>query len=287
MGCGNPWYDRDGRRLDSPSSFASVGGRELWDVLVAGKAGAWDAAHDDANGNGRADAGEWIDADHNGRADDAWTLVTARPEFQALMKGRAPKRVIGMPQVSSTLQQVRSGDPDADAYAVPLTDTVPTLAEMTTAALNVLDDDPDGLFLMVEGGAVDGAAHLNQSARMIEEECDFEAAVNAAIRWVEEHSSWEQTVLIVTADHETGYLTAAPGAWSYEPLVNNGPRKMPGMAWNSGSHTKSLVPFFAKGPLADAFDAAVIGTDPHRGRYIDNTAIGRTLFAAFGEPIRD
>jgi len=64
---------------------------------------------------------------------------------------------------------------------------------MTLAALNILDDDPDGLYLMVEGGAVDWANHLNQSGRMIEEAVEFERAVEAVINWVQQNSNWGET----------------------------------------------------------------------------------------------
>jgi len=282
MGCGHPWYDRDGRRLDGPRTYAYVGGEELWGDLVAGVAGAWDATRHDADGNGRPDPGEWVDADHNGKADDEWVLVQSRREFRRLARGRTPKRLIGIPQVSSTLQQGRGGEPKAAPYVVPLNGAMPTLAEMARGALNVLDDDPDGLFIMIEGGAVDWAGHANQSGRMVEEQRDFNDAVAAVVAWVEESSNWDETVLIVTADHECGYLTAGEGVWAFEPLQNNGRGRLPGMAWNSGSHTNSLVPFYARGALAGGFEEYVVGTDPHYGPYIDNTAIARLLFAALG-----
>lgn len=125
MGCGNPGYDNDGLP-QAPTEYKYVGGEATWDALVAGTAG---------NGT---------DADHNGKADDAWKLIQTRAEFQALMNGKAPKRVCGVPQVSSTLQQSRDGDGYADPYVVPLTESVPTLTEMTRGALNVLDNDRDG-----------------------------------------------------------------------------------------------------------------------------------------------
>jgi alkaline phosphatase len=118
---------------------------------------------------------------------------------------------------------------------------------MTKAALNVLDDDPDGLFLMVEGGAVDWAGHTNQSGRVIEEQIDFNNAVEAAVAWVNANSNWGETLLIVTGDHETGYLTGPGSDPTWEPLVNNGASNLPGMEWHSGSHTNQLIPFFAKG----------------------------------------
>jgi alkaline phosphatase len=280
LGCGHPWYDPNGRRVEEPITFACVGGEKLWDDLVAGAAGRWDPALDDADGNGRPDPGEWLDADHNGRADDEWSLVQSREGFRKLMRGTTPKRVIGIPQVFRTLQQERDGDPDAAPYAVPLIETVPTLAEMAVAALNVLDDDPDGLFVMIEGGAVDWASHDNESGRMIEEQRDLNAAVEAVVDWVERSSNWEETILVVTADHECGYLTAGPGVWAYEPLPGNGAGKLPSMAWNSGSHTNSLVPFYARGSLASEFEGRVVGADPHFGRYIDNTGVAKVLFAA-------
>ena len=100
---------------------------------------------------------------------------------------------------------MRGGDRAAGPFVVPYTSSVPDLATMTRGALNVLDDDPDGLFLMVEGGAVDHAAHVGQSGRLIEEELAFDDAVDAVVAWVEARSSWSETLVIVTGDHETGY----------------------------------------------------------------------------------
>ncbi len=81
----------------------------------------------------------------------------------------------------------------ADPYAEPLIDSVPTLEEMTRAALNIVDNDPDGFVLMVEGGAVDWAAHANHSGRVIEEEIDFNHSVEAVVEWVEKNSNWGET----------------------------------------------------------------------------------------------
>ena len=124
---------------------------------------------------------------------DPWTLIERRTDFQQLAVGATPQRLLGIPQVAKTLQQGRSGDPHARPYAVPLLKTVPTLTVMTRAALNVLDNDPDGFFLMIEGGAVDWASHDNQSGRMLEEQLDFDRTVAAVVRWVENHSSWDET----------------------------------------------------------------------------------------------
>jgi alkaline phosphatase len=221
------------------------------------------------------------DADGDGVA-DPWTLIQTRDEFQALMNGPTPKRVVGTAQVYQTLQVNRSGDYLADPYAVPLIDTVPTLEEMTKAALNILDDDPDGLFLMVEGGAVDWASHgdynPNSSGRMIEEHIDFDNSVQAVVDWVQANSNWGETLLIVTSDHETGYLTGPGSDPTWTPIVNNGAGFLPGMEWHSVNHTNSLLPLYAKGDAARMFRRYADQYDPVRGRYIDNTELATVLF---------
>jgi alkaline phosphatase len=259
MGAGHPWYDADGQPKATPNTFKYVGGETTWDDLVAGTAGG------DADGDG---------------VDDPWVLVQTREEFQALMDGPTPGRVLGTAQVYQTLQSNRSGDGDADPYVVPLIETVPTLEEMSRAALNILDDDPDGLFLMIEGGAVDWASHGNQSGRMIEEQIDFDYAVQAVVDWVKANSNWGETLLIVTGDHETGYLTGPGSDPGWMPIVNNGAGNLPGMEWHSGDHTNRLIPLFAKGKAARRFRSYVDGKDPIHGRYLDNTDLAEVIFWA-------
>jgi alkaline phosphatase len=277
MGAGHPWYDNDGKKLRWPQSYRYVGDARLWNRLVAGTAGG------DCDGDG---------------VSDPWHLVETRAEFQALASGATPKRVIGVARAHETLQERRTdgrgsydyGVPSPyrndPPYFVPLNDGVPRLEEMTEAALNVLDDDPDGLFLMVEGGAVDYASHANESGRMIEEQIDFDRAVEAAIEWVEENSHWAETLLIVTADHETGYLTGPDSDPTWEPLVNNGAGNMPGMEWHSDLHTNSLVPIFAQGEAASLFRSYADETDPVHGPYIGNTDIAQLVFACMVRPHR-
>ena len=146
------------------------------------------------------------------------------------------------------------------------------------AALNVLDNDPDGLFLMVEGGATDYAAHSNQSGRLIEEHLDFDAAVQAVIDWVQANSNWGETLLVVTNDHETGYLWGPGSDPDWMPIVNNGEGNLPGMAWYSTEHTNSLVPIFAKGDAGRMLSRFAVNHDQVRGPYLDNTDLGKLLF---------
>jgi alkaline phosphatase len=257
MGAGNPWFDDNAARQTSPNSYKYVGGKQTWDRLVAGTAGA------DADGDGRR---------------DPWKLIQSRAEFLALAQGAAPDRVVGIPHVYTTLQQARSGKTKAAPYAVTLNKQVPTLVEMTAGALNVLDNNQNGLFLMVEGGAVDWAATANQPGRLIEEQSDFNRAVEVVINWVETSSSWDETLLIVTADHESGYLTGPDSDPAWQPLVNKGAGVQPGLEFHSAAHTNSLVPVYAKGTHARALLTYADETDSVHGPYIDNTELGKLLF---------
>ncbi len=267
MGAGHPWFDTDGKLvaepdgekgIKTPQSYDGVGGADTWIGLLTGTLG------NDCDGDG---------------VEDKWTLVQSREAFQRLAEGETPKRVAGVAPVSTTLQQERSGDVKAPAGAVPFNESVPTLAEMARAALNVLDNDPDGFFLMIEGGAVDWAGHDNRSGRLIEEVMEFNRAIEAVVEWVEQNSSWDETLVVITGDHETGFLGGPDAKEVYAPVTNNGKGQMPGMEWRSGSHTNSLIPFFAKGPGTELYKAAANKTDPKRGPYLDNTDLAKVVFS--------
>ena len=141
---------------------------------------------------------------------------------------------------------------------------------------------------MVEGGAVDWAAHDHQSGRMIEEQIDFNLSIEAVIAWVEEHSSWNETLVIVTADHETGYL-AGPGSGAAEPdnggvphweplgalMARESSRKWSGTPEVTPIHSSRFLP---KGQEAGPSRAAN-EVDPVRGRYLDNSEIALVIFS--------
>ncbi|WP_425397409.1 alkaline phosphatase [Aeoliella sp.] len=77
----------------------------------------------------------------------------------------------------------------------------PTLAEMTSAALTVLSADNQPFWMLVEAGDIDWANHANNLDASAGAVHSGDAAVKVITDWVEEHSNWHETVLIVTADH--------------------------------------------------------------------------------------
>jgi len=252
IGAGHPMYDNNGRPIDADYQF--VGGEATWNDII-------DA--DGANG---------------------FTFIQSKADFAAIADGRriAPGKLLGVPQVRTTLQQARSGGDARQVQPGTFNTNVPTLATMSRAGLNVLSRNRNGFYLMIEGGAIDWANHANQIGRMIEEEMDFNDAVQAVVDWVDQpgdDNTWDNTLLIVTADHETGYLWG-PGSGkpsTFNPIVDNGAGSVPDVQYNSGGHTNSLVPLYAKGAGSEKFAQCVKGIDPVRGPYIDNTDVFRVM----------
>ncbi|MBN1699932.1 MAG: alkaline phosphatase [Spirochaetales bacterium] len=114
-------------------------------------------------------------------------------------------------------------------------DTYPQLSMMTEKALELLETSPNGFFLMIEGGRIDQAGHDNDIARNIFEVIEFEDAIDSALAWM---SGRDDTVIIVTADHETGGLKV---------LANNGPGVLPDVSWSTDYHTSKEVPVLCTG----------------------------------------
>ncbi len=103
------------------------------------------------------------------------------------------------------------------------TRTQPTLTEMTEKALSLLSKDEDGFFLMVEGGQIDWAGHRNDAGRMLHEMLKFDEAIHSVYEWAKDR---DDTLIIVTADHETGSF-----GFSYSSKDLPAPEKRTGEAF--------------------------------------------------------
>lgn len=273
MGAGHPLYTNNGTLASTPY-YSYVGGQTEWTALI------------------------------NGTHPGGWKAIDSKADFQALANGDlsvlgGKTRLVGTAQVATTLQQSRSGYSHTDTvYSDPFNTNVPTLETMTLAALNVLkalDTNNNGIFLQIEGGAVDWAAHSNQTSRIIEEQLDFNKAVKAVINWIETvGGGWSNNLLIITTDHGNSMpMGESSNTIPHERIAlqniqagtytSSNPN---GVRWWSGNHTNELVPLFARGCGASLFAQLVDGTDPYfaqyyadwaakgfTGQYIDTTDI--------------
>jgi len=116
------------------------------------------------------------------------------------------------------------------------------LREMTVKAIETLKKDKDGFFLMVEGSMIDWGCHAKDIVYAVNEVLDLDDAIGAAREFAESDG---KTLVVVTADHETGGLTLVGGNME-ERSLNAG-------FIQSGSHTAVMVPIFSYGPGAERF----------------------------------
>ena len=132
-------------------------------------------------------------------------------------------------------------------------DFLPQAAQM---ALDYLSQDENGFFLMVEGSQIDWGGHSNDAEYIIEEVKDFDKTLGVALDFAEKDGN---TLVVVTADHETGGFSLASGD-DYNELVGS---------FTTGGHTPDLIPVFAYGP----------GSEDFAGIYENNEIFGKMLEA--------
>ena len=132
----------------------------------------------------------------------------------------------------------------------PSLDRGPILMESTLKALQMLDNKK-GFFLMVEGSQIDDWAHKNKVGYMCEELFDFDKVIGAVLEWAAKDG---QTLVVVTADHNTGGLTLLKGSIEDREVK---------VHFSTKGHDGIVVPVFAFGPgaenFAGVFDNAQIG----------------------------
>ena len=113
-------------------------------------------------------------------------------------------------------------------------------------ALERLDKNPNGFFMMLEGSRIDMEAHLNKYDAMVEETLDFDRCVAIALDFAKRKGN---TLVVVTADHETGGLTLpAKGSKTQDK-------------WTTLNHTGVPVPIYSFGPGAENFTRVMQNTD--------------------------
>lgn len=141
----------------------------------------------------------------------------------------------------------------ADEYLPHAPERGDVIPRATKRALELLSQDPDGFMLMVEGSQIDGAGHANDPAYLLAEMEDFEQVVQIALEFTRTHPG---TLLVVTADHETGGLTLPSGKSDFT-LSESGID----YRFGTGSHSAVSVPVYLYGTGADSFKALMENTE--------------------------
>jgi alkaline phosphatase len=123
------------------------------------------------------------------------------------------------------------------------------LTEATRKAIEVLSADPNGFFVMIEGSQIDWGGHDNSTPYIVGEMLDFDRAIGAALEFAAKDG---ETLVIVTADHETGGMTINGGSFEEHSVTAK---------YTSPDHTAVMVPTFAYGPGAESFIGIYKNTD--------------------------
>ena len=135
-----------------------------------------------------------------------YTLARGYKDYQKKAK-KAEKMILFQTEEATAID--RASIP----YAIDRKKGDMTLAQITRAGINFLSKDASkGFFLMVEGGKIDWAGHANDAATTFQEVLDFDEAIKVAYDFYEQHP--DETLIVVTADHETGGLVLGNGAYA-------------------------------------------------------------------------
>jgi alkaline phosphatase len=126
-------------------------------------------------------------------------------------------------------------------------------------AIEILHKSPHGFFLMIEASEIDGAGHSNAADTLVDETLDFDKAIGVALNFAKIDGN---TLVVITADHETGGVTITGG----DKLSNKVK-----LSFSTKGHTAVMVPVYAFGP----------GSEKFIGIY-ENTDIFQKIITAFG-----
>ncbi len=137
----------------------------------------------------------------------------------------------------------------ADGDAGRLADRKDMLPVSTKTAINILSNNKKGFFLMVEGSQIDWGGHAGNTIYVVEDMLDFDRSIGKALEFASRNG---ETLIVVTADHETGGM-AITGGNMKDGTIKGG--------YVTGGHSAIMVPVFAYGPGAEEFNGIMENTE--------------------------
>ena len=123
------------------------------------------------------------------------------------------------------------------------------LARASLKGISLLNQNPKGFFMMIEGSQLDDYGHFNQLDMLMKETLDFDQTIGKVMQWAAKDG---QTLVVVTADHETGGLTVLGGDLKTGTVQGN---------FSTKDHSGTMVPVYAFGPGSENFSGFMDNTD--------------------------
>ncbi|MCP4366400.1 MAG: alkaline phosphatase [Planctomycetes bacterium] len=228
------------------------------------------AAHDDSREHAAAIAEDYLRHSQPdvimGGGLRVWNTVPLKEAKDAGYKVVFTKEELQAVDTSDTDKLLGLFDTGNMSYAMNRRMDEPSLIDMSLKVLELLSRDADGFFLMIEGGRIDHAGHDNNSRAVLYDTIAFDETVGAVVEWLGKNGLADETLLIVTADHETGGL-AVTGPRDFLPKRGNKAETK----WIYRHHTAEDVPIWAQGPGAEKVNG-----------HMDNTEVFELMRDAFG-----
>lgn len=155
--------------------------------------------------NQKAKDGKTYESLYDLTAKAGYTLARGYKDYQKKAR-KAEKMILFQTESASAI------DNSCIPFAIDRKKGDMTLSEITRAGINFLSKNNNkGFFLMIEGGKIDWAAHSNDGATVLREVQDLNDAVKVAYEFYEQHP--DETLIVITADHETGGLSLGNGSY--------------------------------------------------------------------------
>lgn len=158
--------------------------------------------------------------------------------------------------VSRTLDDFFAYDKNSRIFAVPYDKDTPLpdergdlLARASMKGISLMNQNKNGFFMMIEGSQLDDYGHFNQLDMLMKETLDFDQTVGKVMKWAAKDG---ETLVVVTADHETGGLTLVNG---------NKDEGRVECCFSTKDHSGAMVPVYAFGPGAENFTGIFENTD--------------------------
>lgn len=158
--------------------------------------------------------------------------------------------------IARSLEDVQQNVKSGKVYCVPFDVDTPLpdergdlLARASLTGITLLNQNKNGFFMMIEGSQLDDYGHFNQLDMLMKETLDFDQTIGKVMQWAAKDG---ETLVIITADHETGGMTIHGGDLATGTVTAN---------FSTKDHTGTIVPVYAFGPGSQDFTGFMDNTE--------------------------